>query len=446
MTDDQNTASSQVPAESAPHGALVRWVLIVAASVVVFAIGGLGGYYVATSNGNGDLASRSSGEMYTCPMHPQVRQIGPGTCPICFMDLVPVGGASVVDTDHTDHDLKITPRDRIIADVATVEADYRMLTRAISAPVTIDFNEGTQRVVSARSGGRIERLFIRETGVRVRKGDPLMSMYSPELVAAQKEYLVARETALILSLPAGEYYRPDSAARAARGKGVIASSREKLLLLGMSTAQINALEQRGDVVQAVTIFSPISGIVLRRGVAEGAYVTEGTMLMEVVDNSTVWGMIDASQDVASQLRAGIQVTIRGTGLGERIVHGYVDYIYPTADAASRTIRLRAPIANTDGLLRPGMLLTADLLVPSVDVLAVPVSAVIRTGERDLVYVEVQKNMFEARQVRLGIRSGDFYQIVDGDLKRGERVVAEGGYLLDSERQLTESAEPAAHKH
>lgn len=433
---NQPERTDAVNEQALPARRRPAWPTRIVVGILLLAAGAFAGYYGATRLGVGVAASAVE-EIYTCPMHPQIEQVGPGICPICFMDLVPRGGAP--DPTHEDdraaQDLRITPRDRVIADVATVQADYRTLTTSITAPVTIDFNEGTQRIVSARVGGRIERLFVRETGMQVSKGAPLMEIYSPELVAAQKEFLVARETARTLSQPVGDLYRTDTSARAARGKGIVESSRQRLALLGMSSAQIEALEKRGEVTMVVTVFSPVSGIVLRRGVAEGAYVNEGTALMEVVDIGIVWGMIDAPQDVASRLRVGLETIIRGPGLGEDVAHSRIDYIYPLADATSRTIRLRAPIVNRRGLMRPGMVLTAEIQIPSIDALAVPVSSVVRTGLRDLVYVEVRKNTFEARQVTLGVRSGDYYQIVGGDVKRGEKIVAEGGFLLDSERQL-----------
>jgi len=425
-----------------------RGLLVSVAAVLLVGAGIAGGYYLLP--GLVGTPSRSAAgpqreEVYTCPMHPQVEQVGPGTCPICFMDLVPKH-SSASDNEHGgDADkLVITPRDRVIADVATVEATWQLLTTSITAPATIDFNEGAQRMVSARVSGRIERLYVRETGASVTKGAPLMDIYSPELVAAQREFLVAQESALTLSGPVGNLYRPDTTARAARGHAMVESARRRLVLLGMTSSQIDALDQRREIADRVTVFSPISGIVLRRGVVEGAYVGEGAMLMEVVDMGIVWAMIDAPQDAAARVRVGMPVRLRGYPLGDEVVDATIDRIYPTADATSRTIRLRAPIANRSGLLRAGMYLTAELILPSVDALTVPVSAVIRTGTRDVVYVEVKKNTFEARTVTLGVRSGDHYQIVDGDLHRGDRVVAYGGYLLDSERQLTKPALGSGH--
>lgn len=417
-------------------------IMLLLAAVALLAGGIAAGYLVAPRLfGDASTAGGSVVEdIYTCPMHPQVEQSGPGTCPICFMDLVPKkgGGGDSGGAEQTDHDdgLVITPRDRVIADVATVEATWRTLTTSVSAPSTIDFNEGSQRVISARVGGRVERLFVRETGSAIAKGAPLLEIYSPELVAAQKEYLVARETARTLSESAGTFHLPDTAARSARGSGILASARRRLAILGLSSAQIDALDKRGEIAYTMTLFSPTSGIVLRRSVIEGAYVDEGASLMEVVDMGVVWAMIDVPQEMTPRLRVGMSVRLSGSALGDERFDAVVDRIYPTADATARTVRLRAPIANRRGMLRVGMYLTAELQIPSVDALAVPVTAVIRTGQRDLVFVEIRKNTFEARTVSVGVRSGDYYQIVDGDLRRGDRVVAQGGYLLDSERQLT----------
>ncbi|MEP7220876.1 MAG: efflux RND transporter periplasmic adaptor subunit, partial [Bacteroidota bacterium] len=210
----------------------------------------------------------------------------------------------------------------------------------------------------------------------------------------------------------------------------------RLELLGMSAAQITALEGHGEVAYTTTVFSPESGVVLKRGATEGAYVAEGAMLLELADLSSVWVMANVSEADINRLKPGMMMRVSAPALNGEHLEGRVEYIYPVVDPETRTVRVRGLFANPRLLLKPGMYLSATISIPSRDLLAVPAGAVIRTGRRDLVYVEVGTNTFEPRQVTLGLKDGDYYEIAGGDLKEGDNVVAEGGFLLDSESRLS----------
>lgn len=382
--------------------------------------------------------------LYTCPMHPQIIRDGPGECPICHMELVPVKRASSVDTtSRTTRDtatmIDLTPEGRIVAQVATVTAGYRTLGAVLSVPASVDFDEGTHRVISARYGGRIDRLFIRETGQPVRRGEPMMEIYSPELVAAQKDFLIALE-ASAAPMPAMLHSTSDDASRSGEQKGrLVAAARKRLELLGMATDQIAALERSGEVSYDTRVYAPASGVVLRRAVTEGSYIAEGATLLELADLSSVWVIANVSETDAFRVTRGMGMTVSGPALGGRQISGRVEYIYPVVDAASRSVRVRGLFTNPGILLKPGMYVTATIRVASRSVLAVPADAVVRTGTRDLVYVEVARNMFEPRMVTLGIREGEYYEITGGELRAGESVVAQGGFLIDSESRLQGAA-------
>ncbi len=210
------------------------------------------------------------------------------------------------------------------------------------------------------------------------------------------------------------------------------ASRQRLKLLGMSEEEITALEKRGEVTWTTTIRSTASGIVTTRGVTEGAYVNEGTMLVEVVDLSSVWVMVNVYENDVNSVTRGMKVQVTGPPLNGKNLHGVIDYVYPSVDPESRTVQVRALFSNPGTQLKPGMYLTATILKPTQNNLTVPASAVIRTGKRDIVYIEVEENMFEPREVQLGTKADGHYQITGGNLKTGDRVVSEGGYLLDSE--------------
>ncbi len=404
-----------------------RLIALIAGAVFLLAGGTAAGYFLVPRL---LPAEHTHNNLYTCPMHPQVVQEGPGTCPICSMELVPLkqkGGDSA--HEHDEKMVHVTPRNRVMAGVSTVKIDYAMPMDDIHAAAVAEYSEEAKRVVSARYGGRIEKLFVNKTGQSVQKGQPLMEIYSPELTAAQKEYLIAVDAKRI---------------RSDNNENFLTAARRKLLLLGMADAQITALEQRGEIAYTVTVFSPASGVVTSRAVVEGAYINEGSLLLEIIDLSTVWVVANVYESDLPRLRTGMAMDVTGSALGSTVLHGKVDYIYPTVDPQTRTIKVRAVLAAR-GVLKPGMYLSATVHVPGASSLVVPVNAVVRTGLRDIVYVEVEKNMFEPREVHIGTRANGLYQITGGELKAGDYVVAEGGYLLDSERQLssTGAADPHA---
>lgn len=411
---EQNTQEQQAPRR--------RRMLVVAAivgSVLLFA-GGLAAGYMLLPRWLHTVHEHQSSTMYTCPMHPQVVQEGPGTCPLCFMDLVPVGHNSEQSTGsgHSDM-LHITPRSRVVAGVRTVVVDSAVHSESIGAAGVVEYIEEARSVVSARYSGRIEKMLVRATGQIVRKGQPIAEVYSPALTAAQQEYLLAVEA---------------QRARADRS-ALLAASRRKLMLLGMTDAQIAAIEKRGEIAYTVEVFSPVSGVVVSRAATEGAYVNEGSPLVEIIDMTSVWVVAHVYESDIPRLRIGQIMEVTGAALGSTVLRGKVDYMYPTVDPQTRTVKVRGVFAAR-GVLKPGMYVSASLAVPAVRSLYVPVNAVLRTGKRDIVYVEVKKNMFEPREVVLGTRADGYYQVIGGALRAGERIAAEGGYLLDSERQLS----------
>jgi Cu(I)/Ag(I) efflux system membrane fusion protein len=426
-----------------------RRVMLVAV-IAIAVLGGIASTLYFWRPWEATVALHEHENLYTCPMHPQVVQEGPGTCPICFMNLVPKKSANATTAtgqqsnqaaDSMSRMVHVTPRTRVMADVTTVKVAYRPVSSQLAVSGGVDYNEATHKIVSARFGGRIEHLFVNVTGEQVRKGQPLMEIYSPELVTAQKEYLLSRESQPLISLPAanGLNDQEGTKRREEQAQRLVVASRKRLELLGMSQAQIAALERRGEIAYTTTVFAPSSGTVIERLVSEGQYVNEGTALLKIVDLSSVWVLANVYETDAYRIRSGMDMMVGGAALGGETLHGKVTFIYPTVDVQTRTVKVRGLFANPGNRLKPGMYVNATIRVSGREVLAIPASAVVRTGERDLVYVEVEKNMFEAREVKLGIKDGDYYEVAGGELKVGDSVVEQGGYLLDSERKLTQTS-------
>lgn len=418
-----------------------RKLLLVAIGLAMLVAGGFAlWYFQPWSLGKSEQAD-SSAAKYICPMHPQVVRDGPDICPICHMDLVPEGSGQTHDEADANHStmIHLTERGRILAQVSTVTVESRAIGAGVQVPAVVEINESTQRAVAARVAGRIEHLHATQTWQPIRKGEPLLELYSRELIAAQQEYLLARESATTDALGFRSAGADGSGNN--RATGVVGAARARLLQSGMTEAQITALEERGTVMQTITMYAPISGVVTRRAVVEGAYVNEGTLLLELVDLSTVWVKASVFESDLPRIRSGMEMGLSGPAIGGEKLIGRVDFIYPTIDPASRTAQVRGVFSNGGGKLKPGMYLTATLAPDAVRSLAVPVGAVVRTGGMDMVYVEVEKNMFQPRQVTIGASDGTWYAIAGGNLKAGEKVAAEGGYLIDSEARLTTGANP-----
>ena len=414
--------------------------LFVVAGMLLVVAGAVGGYYLLPGILAGDGVEHDHSATYYCPMHPQVTSDEPGVCPICNMDLVPMDDPDAMQ-EHFDEGatgsseaVTITPRNRIVADVGTWTVDYRQIGTDIVAPAVVEINEATEKSVTAWFPGRLDRLYVERTGDYVRKGAPLAEVYSPELITAQQEYLLALDTRRRNLLPSFGGSAEESGSTDQEDR-LVDAARERLRLLGMTDRQISALRDNGTISRTTTIFSTASGIVTLKGVREGAYVNEGTTIVELVDLSSVWVIASVPEASASMVRTGMEMAVTLPGTGEQRF-ARIDYIYPMVDPESRTVQVRATFTNPGLRLKPGMYLTASIIFSARDALAVPIGAVIRTGERDIVYVEVATNTFEAREVELGVKGQGFYAVTGGELEKGDRVVAEGGYLLDAERQLT----------
>jgi Cu(I)/Ag(I) efflux system membrane fusion protein len=384
--------------------------------------------------GHGAASAPGSGEatVWTCAMHPQIRQPEPGACPLCGMDLVPVQGSGGDDAEGSPR-VRLGARARALARLRTTPvrrrsggaADLRLLGR-------VEPSETTLKTVTAWTGGRIDRLHVRVTGARVRPGQVIATLYSPEVLAAHQDLLVAGAQARRLSGGAGS---TRSAADAA-----LSSARERLRLLGVPDDELARMERAERPTRAVPIRTPFGGTVLERLATEGAYVTTGAPLYRVADLGTLWIQLDAYEADLSRLAVGQSVRVEVEAFPSDDFDGRVTFIDPTLDPRRRTARVRVEVANRDGRLRPGMFAHAVVEASTTDgaaPLVVPATAPLFTGRRAIVYVEVadgERTHYEPRTVRLGPRLDHLYPVVAG-LAEGERVVSRGAFAIDADLQI-----------
>lgn len=398
--------------------------------------------------------------LYTCSMHPQVIQEQPGDCPICGMTLVPVRKETAsADKDRQKSARKIkyykstmllgeisqTPRkdsmgmdmvpvyegeqgaQTITVDPATVQkmgvrtavVTKGPLRRVIRTVGTIDYNETALADVTTKFRGWIEKLYVDSTGKQVHKGEPLFDIYSPDLYNAQSEYVLALN-------------------QAGTG-GLKTSALQKLKLFDVSGDQIAQLEKTRQPQRALRVDAPIDGIVVEKNAVQGQMVEAGMRLYRLADLGIVWVQSQIYEQDLALLKLGQEAEVSLSYLPDRKFRGRITYIYPTVDEKTRTARVRMEFHNPGLFLKPGMFATVEVhaeLDP--DALLIPDTAVLRSGDKNTVFIALENGKFEPRLVTLGPRGdNDQYEILSG-LKEGERVVTSGQFLLDSESQLREA--------
>ena len=367
------------------------------------------------------IADSAAIAYYTCTMHPSVRETKPGRCPICNMDLVPVRATVPRDTESVDLTFSVTPAKQQLIGVTFATVARSNTHRIVRAYGRVAPDETRVVDVNLRVGGWIEDLHVDFTGRTVRKGEPLFTIYSPELLAAQGEFQVALRAA-------------KSGGSADDGERLVRSARERLRLWQMTDEQIRALEAGGEPSTTVAIASPATGVVVEKMAVKGMRVESGMTLYKIVDLSRVWVNADVYESELPLVQVGQEADVTMPTVPPRMLDGEIAYIDPVLDPATRTARARVTLSNQNGELKPEMFVEVGIHVELGDRLIVPQSAVLRTGERQIVFVDRGGGVFEARLVTLGVRAGDDIEVVAG-LEAGERVVASANFLIDAEAQV-----------
>jgi membrane fusion protein, copper/silver efflux system len=466
--DESKTTAAQSKKPPSKKFQLPAWAFLVIGAVIGWVVHPDQEAASVESGGNAEAsagAAEAEPTIWTCSMHPDIQLQKPGQCPICAMDLIPLATSGGSDTGPSE--LKMSETAVALAEINTTPVQRRQVAHEVLMVGKIAYDETQMAAIPAWFAGRIDKIFVDSTDIPVKKGDHLVSLYSPDLYAAERDFLEARDGDPRL-------------ASAARGR---------LRLLGVSEDQIKQLEAKGSPNENEVVFATIDGYVVHKNALLGRYVKEGEVLYEIANLSQVWLDLDAYETDLPWLRFGQEVEFDVLGWPGVAFSGRVALISPILDEASRSIHVRVHVDNADGKLRPGMIVRARLqskltsdgrtvdpamaelwicpmhpevqredagscpkcgmdLVQAKDLgfaaegeaeipLVIPATAPLLTGKRAVVYVRLpgKEPHFQGREVVLGPRAGDWFVVREG-LMEGELVVDQGAYRLDAELQLT----------
>ena len=381
------------------------------------------------------IAQVNPGQFY-CPMGAEHIQDKPGKCPICNMNLVekkePQMDQEAEPTSMTDTpasgriSISLSPDKRQMIGLTLARVERRALERTVRATAVVTHDETRYARIAPRFGGWVRKLHVNFTGAPVQKGQPLFTVYSPELFASENEYLIAWRGLQALTADASEEQRRI-------GAELLSASRRRLELGEIGDDEIRALEQRRAPSDQVLFRSPVEGYVVAKTAVEGRFFMAGESLFEVADLSHLW--IDAwiFESDMPVMKPGLQGTITFPSLGNRSFTTPITFLYPQIDSQTRRGRVRLELDNPDQL-RPDLWASVDFQVPLGEKVLIPASAVMDTGRRFLAFVDGQDGHLEPRELKVGIRTDDDYEVLAG-VKEGENVVTRALFLVDSESQL-----------
>jgi Cu(I)/Ag(I) efflux system membrane fusion protein len=370
-------------------------------------------------------STTAAGEVdhYTCSMHPSVKQQGPGKCPICGMDLIPVS-----KEQQEQGVVMIDDARRQLIGVRTGTVTEGPLRQSFRAVGQVAYDESKLVDVNLKVQGWITKLFVSQTGQRVVRGQPLFSLYSPELYNAQQDFLLANRGASSGAGPATSNPRTDLG-RAAR---------QRLHLLGLSDAQIANIEKSGAPMENITISSPAGGFVIEKNVVEGAAVDPGMRLFRIAALNRVWVEADVYEGDLAHVRTGQSATVTLDYFPGRSYEAKVAYVYPYLDPKNRTGRVRVELANEELDLRPGMYASVELAADARSKLQVPAAAVVYTGPRRLVFLDLGQGRFKPQEIRVGLQANGMYEVTEG-LHAGDAVATSGVFLIAAEARISTAA-------
>ncbi|MEE8219016.1 MAG: efflux RND transporter periplasmic adaptor subunit, partial [bacterium] len=361
---------------------------------------------------------------YTCSMHPSVKSDQPGTCPICSMDLVPVTREEI-DTGV----ILMDAQRRQTIGVRTAPVKRQLVSVHIRAVGKIVYDETRLAEVTVKYKGWIGKLYADATGKRVRKGEPLFTLYSPELYAAQEELL----TALASQSAARATSVPD------RADYLVDAARKKLRLWDIEGEQIERIAESGEPLEYIPILSPVTGHVIEKSVVQGASVEPGEMLYRIAGLDKIWIEAELYESELPLVDVGQEAEVTLPYLPGRSFRGRVSFVYPYLEGESRTGRVRIELPHPRLELKPGMYANVDLREERGERLVVPEEAVLYAGPRRLVFLDLGEGRLKPQEIEVGVKSGDFYEVLSG-LEEGDVVVTSGNFLVAAESRIKSATE------
>lgn len=411
----------------------------VLAAAIVATLAAGGGYWVghkAVERGDGMAAQTASVEapvkqerkplFYRNPMGLPDTSPTPKKDPM-GMDYIPVYAGEEAEAPEVANQIKISTEKVQKLGVKTEAASLRVLDKIVRAAGRIEPDERRTYAIAPKFEGYVERLHVNATGQPVGKGQPLFEVYSPELVSAQREYVIAAQGVQSLSAAGGEAQTSM--------KQLADSSLARLKNWDISEEQIKALAKSGESRRTLTFRSPVNGVVTEKKAIQGMRFMPGEMLYQVADLSAIWVVADVFEQDIALVKPGAKAKVKINAYPDKAFEGAVTYVYPTLMAETRTVPVRVELANPGGLLKPGMFAQVEMPVATKGpVVTVPVSAVIDSGTRQIVLIQAQEGRYDPRQVKLGARSDNYVEVLDG-VNDGEFVVVAANFLIDAESNL-----------
>lgn len=388
------------------------------------------------SNSSGEQAAPAKAELkvlyWQDPMHPAYKSDKPGKAPDCGMDLVPVyeNGAAAA-SNLPEGAFQISAEKQQLIGVTYGEVSYGQMSKTLRAVARLAYDETRIVRIHPKIEGWIEDVYVDFTGKQVQKGQPLISIYSPDLVSTQQEYLLAiRGRRELSESPFKE--------AAAGAESLYESAKRRLELWDISDQQIKDLEKRGSPIKALTLYAPTNGFVLARNAYSKQRVTPESELYQIADLSTVWAIADIYEYEAPEIQVGQSAMMTLSYYPGKPFRGQVSYIYPQVDAATRTLKVRIEFPNPDFKLKPDMFANVELKIDYGKRLVVPQEAVLDSGSEQLVFVALEGGYFEPRKIQVGAKVDNNFIVLAG-LKAGERIATSANFLIDSESKLKSAA-------
>jgi Cu(I)/Ag(I) efflux system membrane fusion protein len=433
---EDKARGSEEEAKDEPRRSSRRLVMVALMSVVVgVVIGGAGMRMTMHGHGDGkaEPATPSAKKpLYQCPMHPAITSDHPGDCPICGMKLVLVASAATESGSGAPVSglaaVTIDPSRQQLIGLRTAAVTKGSIGATWRTPARIQIDPTQVRKTNVKVEGFVEKIYVDFVGQSVRKGQPLFMLYSPSLLSAQNEYLLALQTNDLLA---------KGGALPEDRQNMMASARRKLELWDIPVAEIDHLERTRQPTKTLTLVSPISGVVTAKNVVQGGRVSPGEAPYEITDLSEIWGMADAYETDLARVRVGMKATLTLPAYPDRSFVGRVAFIDPLLDPKTRTTKVHLHFMNPKRELKPEMYGEVVLEGVARDGLRIPADAVIRSGSQDVVFLARGEGKFEPRAVQIGSKNGDQVEVTGG-LEEGQEVVTRANFLVDSESQLRAS--------